>query len=209
MIFFFTSLKCFDQCTFCTSFLFLSVSFLRSSTKYRFYLCPYQRWTGGHRLPFLVPGTTASLRNLRPLCTIVLSCRNCSLPAFTGFPVSGYHVLCLFSLLFVCIHPIGFSLTSPEQRAKREDGTISAAGERPHSAVSTHLHLCRGISTLAVPHPAAWPAFFGRVFEFPSLYQLDGTPSPLPPTHSPTHPTKARRTSVNSKLSSRFNGHCL
>lgn len=43
-----------------------------------------------------------------PLCCPTGSTVHCSLPAFTGFPVSGYHVLCLFSLLFVRIHPIGF-----------------------------------------------------------------------------------------------------
>lgn len=43
--------------------------------KCHFYLCSYQYWTGGHRLPFLVPASTASFRNLGPTLTIVLSYR--------------------------------------------------------------------------------------------------------------------------------------
>lgn len=54
-----------------------------------------------------------------PLCCPTGSTVHCSLPAFTGFPVSGYHVLCLFSLLFVCIHPIGFFRTSTKPFKKR------------------------------------------------------------------------------------------
>lgn len=47
----------------------------RARHECHFYLCSYQPWTGGHRLPFRVPATTASFRNLGPPLTIVLSYR--------------------------------------------------------------------------------------------------------------------------------------
>lgn len=53
-----------------------------------------------------------------PLCCPAGSAAHCSLPAFTGFPVSGYHVLCLFSLLFVCVHPIGLVRRPPTRLAE-------------------------------------------------------------------------------------------
>ena len=66
-----------------------------------------------------------------PLCCPTGSTVHCSLPAFTGFPVSGYHVLCLFSLLFFLYPPYRIFLTSTKPY-KGEDGTISAVWRRFH-----------------------------------------------------------------------------
>lgn len=75
--------------------------------KCHFYLCSYQHWTGGHRLPFLVPATTASLRNLGPPCTIVLSYRKCgSLLTPSIHLVSCVRLPCPVFIFFAfCLHP--------------------------------------------------------------------------------------------------------
>lgn len=59
-----------------------------------------------------------------PLCCHTGSAVHRSLPAFTGFPVSGYHILCLFSSLF-CLYPTQCFLLTSAKPYNEEDGTIS------------------------------------------------------------------------------------
>lgn len=117
--------------------------------------------------PSLSPGLQPSLRNLGPLCTIVLSCRKCG-PLLTP---SIHWVSCVrlprpvFICFAFCLRPPYRIFSDIPRAACKERGWHYLwGGERPHSVVSTHLHLCGGISTLAVPHPAVWPAVFWQSF---------------------------------------------
>lgn len=138
-----------------------------------------------------------------PLCCPAGSAVHRSLPAFTGFPVSGYHVLCLFSLLFVCVHPIGLVRHptphpphSPNRACRIEDGTISAAkgGGGLTGVVNMHLHHLGhiGRASLLMPHGPAFLAEF--FFKFQSLYQVDGKELHLPPPT--THPKQGEPQSI-------------
>lgn len=96
--------------------------------KCHIYLCSYQHWTGGHRLPFLVPVTTASLRNLGPPCTIVLSYRKCG----SLLTPSIHWVSCVrlprpvFIFFAFCLRPLHRIFLTSTKLCKREDGTIFA-----------------------------------------------------------------------------------
>lgn len=92
--------------------------------------CSYQHWTEGHRLPFLVPVTTAFLRNLGPPCTIVLSYRKCgSLLTPSIQWVSCVRLPCPVFIFFAfLLHPPNRILLTFTKPYKREDGTISVTG---------------------------------------------------------------------------------
>lgn len=98
--------------------------------KCHIYLCSYQHWTGGQRLPFLVPVTTASLRNLGPPCTIVLSYRKCG----SLLTPSIHWVSCVrlprpvFIFFAFCLRPLYRIFLTSTKPYKREDGTIFANG---------------------------------------------------------------------------------
>lgn len=144
------------------SFLFVLVSFLQKCSEFHFYLCSYQPWTGGHRLPFLVPGTTASLRNPGPLCTIVLSCRKCS-PLLTP---SIHWVSCVrlprpvFIFFAFCLRPpYRIFLTSTEKHSNERMALSLLQGRgliQEFKCIFTSTEI---LVFLAVPHPAEWPAF--------------------------------------------------
>lgn len=214
------------QCSLYTSFALLLFSFIQKCTEYHPYLCSYQCWNGGRRLPFLVPGTTASWRNLGPLWTIVLSCRKCG-PLLTP---SIHWLSCVrlprpvFIFFAFCLRPpYRISPTSPEKTCRREDGTISAAGKGGGWGVGvasqgwlTCIFTTQGIFALcsSLIRNAAWTCVFWQSFlNSPSLYQVDGKELHRPPAHPTPPPTttthRKQRTSINSKLSSPFNGHCL
>lgn len=114
--------------------------------KCHFYLCSYQPWTRGHRLPFLVPVTTASFRNLGPPLTIVLSFRK-----YGSLLTPSIHwVSCVrlprpvFIFFAFCLYPPYRIFLTSTKPYKGEDGTISTIGRRWRM----HLYLCSNI-----PHP--------------------------------------------------------
>lgn len=111
--------------------------------KCHFYLCSYQHWTGGHRLPFLVPATTASLKNLGPLLTIVLSYRKYG----SLLSPSIHWVSCVrlprpvFIFFAFCLYPPYRIFLTSTKPYKREDGTISTIGRRCSTGTNASLSL--------------------------------------------------------------------
>lgn len=114
--------------------------------KCHFYLCSYQHWTGGHRLPFLVPTTSASWRNLGPPRTIVLSYRKCG----SLLTPSIHWVSCVrlprpvFIFFAFCLYPPNRTFLTSTKWYDRKDGTISAILEEAlHSEcifISSGIH---------------------------------------------------------------------
>lgn len=137
-----------------------------------------------------------------PLCCPAGSAAHCSLPAFTGFPVSGYHVLCLFSLLFVCVHPIGL-VRRPPKRLAEERMALSLLQAREggwgvgvaSQGWLTCIFTTRGMFALwpSLIRNAAWTCVFWQSFlNSPSLYQVDGKELHRPPAHPTPPPTESR-----------------
>lgn len=182
--------------------LYISFLFYCFSPKHKchFYLCSYQHRTGGHRLPFLVPVTTASLRNLGPLCAIVLSYGKCG-PLLTP---SIHWVSCVrlprpvFIFFTFCLHPpYRIFLTSTKSVQKRGWHYLSCWED---TQWQMHLRLFRNVLLrLCLVLPCGLS--FGAV--------LNSQLSIRSAERSFFPPSKQRGTSINSKLSSLFNGHCL
>lgn len=113
--------------------------------KCHFYLCSYQPWTGGHRLPFLVLVTTVSFRNLGPPLAIVLSYRKYgSLLTPSIHWVSCVRLPCPVFIFFAfCLYPPYRIFLTSTKLYKGEDGTISTIW-RTYSTL-TNLYLIRDI----------------------------------------------------------------
>lgn len=137
------------RCHFCKRFVLLFVSWNSLSTISTFALisagaedtdCP--SLSVGLQSPGGIWG------HCEPLCRRAGSAAQRSLPAFTGFPVSGYHVLCLFSLLFVCVHPIGFNTptttTTTRKGLRRRGWHYLCRWGGVSGVVNMHLHNCWG-----------------------------------------------------------------
>lgn len=171
--------------------------------KCHFYLCSYQHWTGGHGLPFLVPATTASLRNLGPPLTIVLSYRK-----YGSLLTPSIHwVSCVrlprpvFIFFAFCLYPPYRIFLTSTKPYKREDGTISTIGRRCSTVTNASLSL-RGYTS---------PTMKGSALSYCDLslgVALNSQVS-IRSAEKSFSPPKPKRTSINFKLSSPFNGHCL
>lgn len=134
--------------------------------KCHYYLCSYQQRTGGHRLPFLVPANAAVLRNLGPLCTIVLSYRKCGwllTPSIHWVScVRLPHPVFIFSAF--CLHLlIGIFFLNRHPKRKKKDGTVSAMAILTTALLSIQRYICRH-EGFCLAQPANL-----HVFQFSSL----------------------------------------
>lgn len=145
--------------------------------KCHFYLCSYQHRAGGHRLPFLVPATTASLRNLGPLRTIVLSYRKCG----SLLTPSIHWVSCVrlprpvFIFFAFCLYPPYRIFVTSNQTAQKRGWHyllywVEASSRDECIFISSGIYFSHHEGFCLV---LLWPVFW-QSFKFPSLYQVRG-----------------------------------
>lgn len=101
---------------------------------------------------------------------------------------------CVYFLCFLSSSPHRYFFKHPPSIKKRKDGTVSAMAILTMASLSPEVYLCHREGFCLV-RPAIDLAFSSQV----SFWLAERT-FPLP---------KPKKTSINFKLSSPFNGHCL